>query len=112
MTETVLSTAPARRPVKRRAGWRLGERPVVWLFPLALLLFVSYLYPAVEVVRFSFTDATLLKPEYEYTLSSYRAVFGNPDLAGILRATLIFVIASVGLQLWLGLLIALALNRG
>jgi multiple sugar transport system permease protein len=112
MTETALSTASARRPVKRRIASRIGERPVVWLFPLALLLFVSYLYPAVEVVRFSFTDATLLNPDYGYTLASYAAVFGNPDFPGILRTTLIFVAASVVLQLSLGLLVALALNRG
>jgi multiple sugar transport system permease protein len=113
MSESVLSAGAASpRDLKKRAAWRLSERPAVWVFPLALLLFVSYLYPAAEVVRFSFTNATLLKPDYEFTLSSYRAVFGNPDLLGILRATLIFVVASVALQLWLGLLIALALNRG
>jgi multiple sugar transport system permease protein len=112
MTETALGSASARRPVERRAGWRLGEKPVVWLFPLAVLLVVSYLFPAAEVVRFSFTDATLLNPDYKYSLASYAAVFGNPDLPGILRATLIFVGASVVLQLSLGLLVALALNRG
>jgi multiple sugar transport system permease protein len=114
MNESVLGGSVARPqlPLEERAAWRLGERPVVWLFPLALLLCLSYLYPAAEVGRFSFTDATLLKPEYEYTLSSYQAVFGNPDLLGILRTTMIFVVASVALQLTLGLLIALALYRG
>ena len=64
MTETECAQlgAAARLPVERRAAWRLGEQPIVWLFPLAVLLFVSYLFPAVEVVRFSFTDATLLNP--------------------------------------------------
>jgi multiple sugar transport system permease protein len=114
MSETVLSgaAARARRPLEELTARRLGERPVVWLLPLALLLSVAYLYPAADVVRLSFTDATLLRPEYEYTLSSYRTVFGNPDLQGILRTTLIFVVASVALQLTLGLLIALALYRG
>jgi multiple sugar transport system permease protein len=109
----VAETAVRVRPrATRTAPWRLSERPLVWLFPLALLLFLSYLYPAVEVVRFSFTNATLLNPEYAYTTASYGAVFGNPDLPGILKTTLIFVAASVVFQLVLGLLIALVINRG
>jgi multiple sugar transport system permease protein len=84
----------------------------VWVAPLALLLLATYVYPAVEVVRFSFTNATLLNPEYEYTLRSYQALQRNPNLGGLLWITFIFVFASVVCQLVLGLLIALALNRG
>ena len=60
--------AARRAGRRRRAPWRLAERPLVWLLPLAVLLCVSYVYPAVDVVRFSFTDATLLNPEYELHL--------------------------------------------
>ena len=60
-----------RHRVAERRFWRLAERPLIWLFPLTLLLFVSYLFPALDVVRFSFTDATLLDPDYEYTLQSF-----------------------------------------
>jgi multiple sugar transport system permease protein len=84
----------------------------VWILPLAVLLALTYVYPAIDVVRFSLTDATLLNPAYEYTLASYGAVTGNPDLPGILAVTFIFVVASVVLQLTLGLLVALALHRG
>jgi multiple sugar transport system permease protein len=73
---------------------------------------ISYLFPAIDVVRLSFTNATLLNPEYEYTLQSYRAVVANPDLPQILRTTFIFVVTSVVLQLTLGLLVAMALHRG
>jgi multiple sugar transport system permease protein len=112
MSEGVLARpAVGARPTRRRA-WRLTERPLVWLFPLALLLFVSYLFPAFDVVRFSFTDATLLNPDYEYTDASYRAVTQNPDLPQILGTTFIFVFTSVVLQLTLGLLVAMALHRG
>ena len=55
---------------------RLSERPLVWLVPLALLLFLTYVFPALDVVRYSFTDATLLNPEFEYTAASYRNVTG------------------------------------
>jgi multiple sugar transport system permease protein len=113
MSQNVLNattaSAAGRRTRERR---RLSERPLVWLVPLALLLFASYVYPAIDVIRYSFTNATLLNPEYDYTSASYRAVTGNPDLPGILWVTFIFVVASVVLQLTLGLLVALALFRG
>jgi multiple sugar transport system permease protein len=113
MSQGVL-VATAKHVPRRgaRSRWRLSEQPLVWLTPLALLLLVSYIYPAFEVVRFSFTDATLLNPDYDYTWASYEAITENPDLSGILRTTLIFVVASVVLQLTLGLLVALALHRG
>jgi multiple sugar transport system permease protein len=113
MSEGVLTAGAVQAPRRRRrTSWRLAERPIVWLLPLALLLFVSYVYPAIDVVRFSFTDATLLNPDYGYTLKSYAAVASNRDLPIILQKTLIFVIASVALQLLLGLLVAMALHRG
>ena len=97
----------ARTPARR-----LSEQPLVWLAPLAILLFVTYVYPAIDVIRYSFTNATLLNPVYKYTTASYETVTSNPDLPGILNATFVFVVASVVLQLTLGLLVALALHRG
>src|SRR5262245_64080095 len=113
MSQVAIPRAAERRQrVAERRLWRLGERPLFWLFPLTLLLVVLYLFPAIDVVRFSFTDATLLNPDYTYTLQSYQAVVANPDLPQILSATLIFVVTSVVLQLVLGLMVALALYRG
>lgn len=85
---------------------------MLWLAPLAILLAVSYLFPAIDVVRFSFTDATLLSPDYDYTMRSYAAVFRNPDLPQILTATFVFVVSSVVFQLALGLAVAMLLHRG
>ena len=107
-----LETARESDRPRLRLGWRISEQPLVWIVPLAVVLFVSYLYPAVEVIRFSFTDATLLNPDYAYTLQSFGAVLDNPDFPGIVWATFVFVVASVILQLTLGLLIALLLYRG
>jgi multiple sugar transport system permease protein len=113
MSEGVLAGGAVGAPRRRsRTNWRVAERPLIWLLPLALLLSVSYVYPAIDVVRFSFTNATLLNPDYDYTLKSYAAVSSNRDLPIILRVTLIFVIASVAFQLVLGLLVAMALHRG
>jgi multiple sugar transport system permease protein len=96
----------------RRSRRRLSERPMLWLLPLALLLLVTYVYPALDVVRYSFTNATLINPDFDYTTASYRAVTRNVDLPGILWVTFLFCVSSVVLQLSLGLLVALALHRG
>jgi multiple sugar transport system permease protein len=111
MSEVATMAGGRARP-RTRGQSRLSEQPIVWLAPLALLLFATYVYPAVDVIRYSFTDATLLSRNYDYTTASYRAVTGNPDLPGILYVTFVFVVASVVLQLTLGLLVALALHRG
>jgi multiple sugar transport system permease protein len=105
-------TSAAAHAGGRRGRTRLAERPLLWLTPLALLLALTYVWPAIDVVRYSFTDATLLNPEFEYTAASYRNVAGNPDLPGILRVTFLFVVSSVVLQLVLGLLVAMVLHRG
>ena len=114
MSQRVLVRTGGLRDISsaERWRWRLTERPILWLLPLTLLLVVSYLFPAIDVVRFSFTDATLLNPDYEYTLDSYAMVTRNPDLSEILTATFLFVISSVILQLTLGLLVAMSLHRG
>ena len=112
MTEGISTAAAISRGPARRDRWRLSEYPYVWVAPLALLLLATYVYPAFEVVRFSFTNATLLNPEYEYTFRSYQALGRNTNLGGLLWVTFLFTFASVVFQLLLGLLIALALARG
>jgi multiple sugar transport system permease protein len=102
------------RTVARRAAVRLAaqDRPWLWLLPLAALLAVFYLYPALDVVRLSFTDATLIDPGYRYTFDSYLTVLSDPDFPQIVIATIIFVGGSVIGQISLGLLVALALQAG
>jgi multiple sugar transport system permease protein len=101
-------------PDAGRRSWRLNpdRHPFWWLSPVALLLAAFYFYPAAEVVRISFTDATLLDAGYRYTLDSYRSVFADPGLPRILSATVTFVAGSVIGQTTLGLLISLTLRAG
>ena len=90
----------------------IGEnRPTLWMAPLLAVVTLFYLYPAFEVLRFSITDASLLEPNYDYTLNTFKTVLGDPVLYKVLRITAMFVLASVVLQLALGLLIAVAVNR-
>lgn len=69
-----------------------------------------YLYPIVDVVRLSLTDADLLQRGYRYTWGSYRAVLSRPEFYSVARVTAIFVAASVIFQLGLGLIIALVVH--
>jgi multiple sugar transport system permease protein len=79
--------------------------------PLLAVVTLFYLYPAFEVLRFSFTDASLQRPDYTYTLSTFVSVLSDPVLYKVIRITAIFVLASIALQLALGLVVSLAANR-
>lgn len=92
-------------------GWRLGESPILWLLPIALVLGLFYLAPILDVFRFSLTDATLLGGDERYTTSSLQAVFSNPNLSGVLWTTGIFTVFSVLGQQLIGLAIALLVVR-
>ncbi len=85
---------------------------VSWFAPLLAVATVFYLYPVIEVIRFSFTNSSLLESDYSYTFSTYKDALGNRALPEILRITGVFVVFSVIGQLVLGLLIALAVQRG
>jgi multiple sugar transport system permease protein len=87
------------------------NRPAVWMAPLLAIVTLFYLYPAFEVLRFSFTNSNLLQENYDYTLRTYVRTLGDPVLYDVIWTTAVFVLASVALQLALGLLIAVAANR-
>jgi len=90
----------------------IGEnRPTLWMAPLLAVVTLFYLYPAFEVLRFSFTNASLQRPDYSYTLDTFVNVLSDPVLYKVIRITAIFVLASIVLQLVLGLVVALAANR-
>ena len=87
------------------------NRPAVWMAPLLAIVTLFYLYPAFEVLRFSFTNSNLLQQNYDYTFGTYVRTLGDSVLYDVILTTAVFVIASVVLQLALGLLIAVAANR-
>jgi multiple sugar transport system permease protein len=89
-----------------------SDTPFPWLLPLVLVLGFMFLYPTFEVLRYGFTDASILRPNYSYTLKSYKSILGNPVTYGILSITFIFVFFSVIFQTLLGLIVALAVDKG
>lgn len=99
---------------KKKRGFfvRLRQGPVFWLLPLALVLLLLFVYPTFQVIRYSFTDMSLLSEDYRYTFKSYYSVFRDKSFFNILKITFIFVFFSVAFQTLLGFFIALAVDRG
>lgn len=90
----------------------VGEnRPTIWMAPLLAVVTLFYLYPALNVLRFSVTNASLLEPNFSYTLESFREVLTDPLLRHVVWITALFVLGSIVLQLIFGLVIAMAVNR-
>lgn len=115
------TTAPRQRPrqpsvprprIEPSRTLPLSERPVLWLAPLVAVVTAFFLLPGIEVLRLAFTDASLTGTPTSYGLQTLRDVVSDPELASVLGVTLVFVVASVVLQLGAGLLIALAVERG
>jgi multiple sugar transport system permease protein len=82
-----------------------------WLAPLLAIATVFFLWPMVNVIRLAFTDTTLLRGSYAYTLQTFSQTLTDPALPSVLGVTAIFVGASVAGQVVLGLLIALVMQR-
>jgi multiple sugar transport system permease protein len=90
----------------------ISQGPVLWLAPLVIVLFLTFIYPTLEVIHYSFTDASMLRNTYVWTLKSYRQVFLNEVTYTILGNTFIFVFFSVVFQTFLGFLIAEIVDKG
>ena len=88
------------------------DSPLPWLLPLAAILGATFVYPIFEIARLSLTDASLVGGEYSYTLESYLSLFQSPYFANMLKVTAIFVCFSVLFQMFLGFLLAFAVDRG
>src|ERR671917_768125 len=73
-----------------------------WLAPLLVVATAFYLWPTIQAVRLSLTNATLLRDDAQYTLETYAQTLSDPTLASVLRITLIFVAGSIIGQLVLG----------
>ena len=92
--------------------WLSSENFLLWLVPMIVILGLFYLYPLLDVIRLSFTDASLIREEYSYTLQSYRRLLLDPRTRHSLRITVIFALSNVVFQLIFGLMIALVFHTG
>ena len=100
------------KPSRRSWTEVVTGSPLLWLLPLVVILVATFVYPIIEIIRLSFTDAGLTGGDYSYTLGSYRRLLGSPYFFEMLKATVIFVAVSVVFQMFLGFLIALVVDQG
>jgi multiple sugar transport system substrate-binding protein len=100
---TVVLVAVALVPAARRGL-------VPWLLPALVAVGGMILYPMLDLVRLSFTDTRTHEAAFRYTLESFRTLVSDPDFPGMVGVTIVFVLASVGLQLAIGLALAVLID--
>jgi len=103
----------ARAPSQRS---ELSERAlgIIMLAPMALVLLLLVGYPLLDALWLSFHRVNLAHPEQGQPfigLANYLYALGQPAFWASLRRTLYFTVASVALELLLGLLFAILLNE-
>ena len=90
-----------------RQAWAL-------LLPLLVIIVTVTGYPLISTVHLSFTDASLtgrhVAPHW-VGFENYAYVFTDPDFGDAFQRTLYFTFVSVGIEILLGVLVALLLNR-
>ncbi|MFK0164950.1 carbohydrate ABC transporter permease [Rhizobium sp. NPDC090279] len=109
---TPIAIEAASRPHSRSFMRRFAGAPLPWIMPVIIVIGIFYLYPVIDVFRLSFTNATLIGDNQDYTLGSITNMLSSPQLPDILWATLVFVGGSVIGQQILGLAVAVVVVRG
>ena len=90
-----------------RQAWAL-------LLPLLVIMVTVTGYPLISTIRLSFTDAILTGrhvAQHWVGFENFAYVFTDPDFGDAFRRTLYFTFVSVGIEILLGVLVALLLNR-
>jgi len=111
--ETAAPGGPVGTP--RRLSWRARTRELrfaaILLIPSVIVVFGIVIYPILRTLYTSFYDVNSPFPgTYPFVgLDNYTHALGNPDFWSAVRRTAYFTVVSTGLELVLGLGIALLL---
>jgi multiple sugar transport system permease protein len=94
-------------------GYRDMARPgVVLVAPAVLVLLATAIFPLLYALAMSFSQGAFLSGEWEFAgLDNYIRAFGDARFWVALWTTLQFAIPSLLIELTLGMLVALLLNR-
>lgn len=101
--------------MKQIKNGRLTDSQVglILILPGVAVFAAIILYPFLEAVAMSFTDRSLLYPDYQWVrLENYQKVFQDPYFAKTLGTTALFVLGSTLLPYTLGMIWAIVLNQG
>src|SRR6476619_3387227 len=115
MEAASVTTAAQRKTPRRSKG--VPERRLAWLMvsPSLILIAVVAAYPIIYAIwlslhEYSVRVAGLSRWAAPFGLGNYKQALSDPDWWAALEHTLIFTVASVGLELVLGLAMALAMH--
>ena len=73
-----IGTRAHARGSQPRPPGRKAPEPLPWLAPLLAVATVVFLWPVLNVVRLAFTNTTLLRDDYGYTLQTFEQVLTDP----------------------------------
>ncbi|MDR6123106.1 multiple sugar transport system permease protein [Bacillus sp. SLBN-46] len=90
-----------------------GKEPYLLLFPAFLLILLFFGYPIIDGLRLAFYHYVLTDPGNIFFsgLENFKELLKDGNFLLVLKNSIIWVVASVGLQLVLGLTLALALSK-
>jgi trehalose/maltose transport system permease protein len=110
---TTASTEKKRRGGLLKEEFGNPERRTAYymVLPALLIILVVAFFPILQAVNLSLRQATVAITGPFVGFENYIEMFQNPDFLEGLTNTLIFTIASVALEFFIGLGIALAINR-
>lgn len=95
----------------RKKGIRRKTREA-WSFigPAAMVLLLVMLIPIIMVIYYSFFQNMIMEDSPFVGFKNYLSFFKDPDIAKMVRFTLIFTVGSVTLHQLIGLFLAVKLN--
>lgn len=109
---SVVGPAGGTTPRRRRTNWRMGAEVAVFTLPALILFGMFVVWPMIRAVQFSLYKWKGFGPLVDFVgLRNYVSVLGNDVFTNALVHNLIIVVASIVIQLPLGIAIALLLNR-
>ena len=113
MSEEVIKASAPATDEDIRLPWLVRARPYLIILP-AMLLLIGILYPFVVGVYYSFTAFNFKVPDSQFNfvgLRNYVRMFTDEDFLYSTYITLAYAVITTGVELFLGLIVAMLLNR-
>ncbi|WP_376796568.1 carbohydrate ABC transporter permease [Thermogemmatispora sp.] len=93
---------------RRRRRLHLPLEAWAWIAPAVLLLLLFFIYPFINTILLSFENADSTR---FVGFQNYRAIFSDPEMLGVLRNNLLWLLIGTLLTVGLGLVIAVLVDR-
>jgi multiple sugar transport system permease protein len=103
-------TTISSRP-HRHLPWYSPERPLIWLLPIIILLFIYSIYPFIFNIIISFQKFDAIDKAFKWNFpGNWVNLFTNADFVKSFRITFTYGAIALIVQLILGIVIALAFD--